>query len=117
VGFEVNNPNECICSRCGIIKYIYTYIRISFHLLGVAEEGEEKIVMGGNGNEERRRRDGASAVYKTKVVHVMGRSIPIILQNDNGPCPLLAISKLCPNWVLFLNILLLMFYLSLQFCL
>lgn len=49
--------------------------------------------MGGSGNEERRRRDGTAAVYKTKVVHVLGRSIPIILQNDNGPCPLLAISN------------------------
>lgn len=88
------NPSECICSKCGIIKYIYTYIRISFHLLEVAEEEEEeKIVMGGSGNEERRRKDGTAAVYKTKVVHVLGRSIPIILQNDNGPCPLLAISN------------------------
>lgn len=94
MGFEVNNPSECICSKCGIIKYIYTYIRISFHLLEVAEEEEEeKIVMGGSGNEERRRKDGTAAVYKTKVVHVLGRSIPIILQNDNGPCPLLAISN------------------------
>lgn len=93
MGFEVNNPSECICSKCGIIKYIYTYIRISFHLLEVAEEEEETIVMGGSGNEERRRKDGTAAVYKTKVVHVLGRSIPIILQNDNGPCPLLAISN------------------------
>lgn len=94
MGFEVNNPSECICSKCGIIKYIYKYIRISFHLLEVAEEEEEeKIVMGGSGNEERRRKDGTAAVYKTKVVHVLGRSIPIILQNDNGPCPLLAISN------------------------
>lgn len=30
-------------------------------------------------------------VYKTKVVQFLGRSVPIILQNDNGPCPLLAI--------------------------
>lgn len=63
-------------------------------MLEVAEEEEEeKIVMGGSGNEERRRKDGTAAVYKTKVVHVLGRSIPIILQNDNGPCPLLAISN------------------------
>lgn len=30
-------------------------------------------------------------VYKTKVVEFCGRSTPIVLQNDNGPCPLLAI--------------------------
>ena len=38
------------------------------------------------------------AVYKTKIVHFLGRSVPIILQNENGPCPLLAIceSLLCP---------------------
>ncbi|KAI5073241.1 hypothetical protein GOP47_0011254, partial [Adiantum capillus-veneris] len=30
-------------------------------------------------------------VYKTKIVQFLGRSVPIILQNDNGPCPLLAI--------------------------
>ncbi|RWR87872.1 ubiquitin carboxyl-terminal hydrolase MINDY-1 isoform X1 [Cinnamomum micranthum f. kanehirae] len=32
-------------------------------------------------------------LYKTKVVHFFGRSLPIILQNDNGPCPLIAISN------------------------
>ncbi|KAG0463206.1 hypothetical protein HPP92_021682 [Vanilla planifolia] len=30
-------------------------------------------------------------VYKTKIVQFLGRSTPIILQNENGPCPLLAI--------------------------
>ncbi|OVA00154.1 Protein of unknown function DUF544 [Macleaya cordata] len=30
-------------------------------------------------------------LYKTKVVQFFGRTTPIILQNDNGPCPLLAI--------------------------
>ncbi|KAL0907867.1 hypothetical protein M5K25_022316 [Dendrobium thyrsiflorum] len=29
--------------------------------------------------------------YKTKVVQFLGRPTPIVLQNDNGPCPLLAI--------------------------
>lgn len=29
--------------------------------------------------------------YKTKLIQFFGRSTPIILQNDNGPCPLLAI--------------------------
>lgn len=36
---------------------------------------------------------GTEAVYKTKIVEFLGRSVPIILQNDNGPCPLLAICK------------------------
>ncbi|XP_075505837.1 uncharacterized protein LOC142542855 isoform X2 [Primulina tabacum] len=30
-------------------------------------------------------------VHRTKVVQFLGRTTPIILQNDNGPCPLLAI--------------------------
>lgn len=29
--------------------------------------------------------------YKTKSIQFLGRSTPIILQNENGPCPLLAI--------------------------
>ncbi|XP_078440314.1 FAM63A-like protein (DUF544) [Wolffia australiana] len=32
-----------------------------------------------------------SVFYKTKVVEFLGRSAAIVLQNDNGPCPLLAI--------------------------
>ncbi|KAL3498752.1 hypothetical protein ACH5RR_041484 [Cinchona calisaya] len=30
-------------------------------------------------------------MHKTKVIQFLGRTTPIILQNDNGPCPLLAI--------------------------
>ncbi|XP_047338515.1 ubiquitin carboxyl-terminal hydrolase MINDY-1-like [Impatiens glandulifera] len=30
-------------------------------------------------------------LHKIKMIHFLGRSTPIILQNDNGPCPLLAI--------------------------
>ncbi|KAJ7952396.1 protein FAM63A-like [Quillaja saponaria] len=30
-------------------------------------------------------------MYKTKLIQFLGRSTPIVLQNDNGPCPLLAI--------------------------
>ncbi|MBA0859887.1 hypothetical protein Goshw_011766 [Gossypium schwendimanii] len=36
--------------------------------------------------------------YKTKAIQFLGRTTPIILQNDNGPCPLLAICN-----VLLLN--------------
>ncbi|XP_026661848.1 uncharacterized protein LOC103710635 isoform X2 [Phoenix dactylifera] len=41
--------------------------------------------------EDRRKEAEAEVVYKTKVIQFLGRSTPIILQNDNGPCPLLAI--------------------------
>ncbi|KAI4315348.1 hypothetical protein L6164_028167 [Bauhinia variegata] len=30
-------------------------------------------------------------MHKTKIIQFLGRTTPIILQNDNGPCPLLAI--------------------------
>ncbi|KAJ6695544.1 NF-E2 INDUCIBLE PROTEIN [Salix koriyanagi] len=30
-------------------------------------------------------------LHKTKTIHFLGRTTPIVLQNDNGPCPLLAI--------------------------
>ncbi|XP_019445093.1 PREDICTED: uncharacterized protein LOC109348933 isoform X3 [Lupinus angustifolius] len=30
-------------------------------------------------------------IHKTKTIQFLGRNTPIILQNDNGPCPLLAI--------------------------
>ncbi|CAA0838843.1 Protein of unknown function (DUF544 [Striga hermonthica] len=39
--------------------------------------------------------------HRTKVIQFMGRTTPIILQNDNGPCPLLAIC----NVLLLKNIL------------
>jgi hypothetical protein len=46
--------------------------------------------MKGEGEEEQE----VNIVYKTKVVQFLGRQVPIILQNDNGPCPLLAICEL-----------------------
>ncbi|KAJ6393770.1 hypothetical protein OIU77_023078 [Salix suchowensis] len=30
-------------------------------------------------------------LHKTKMIQFLGRTTPIVLQNDNGPCPLLAI--------------------------
>ncbi len=45
--------------------------------------------MKGEGEEEQE----FNIVYKTKVVQFLGRQVPIILQNDNGPCPLLAICE------------------------
>lgn len=38
-------------------------------------------------------KDGKDPIYKVKVIPFLGRSVPIVLQNDNGPCPLIAISK------------------------
>ncbi|XP_071730590.1 uncharacterized protein [Rutidosis leptorrhynchoides] len=46
-------------------------------------------------SEELRNRDDTPTVkemmHKTKLIQFFGRTTPIILQNDNGPCPLLAI--------------------------
>ncbi|XP_052209939.1 uncharacterized protein LOC127813172 [Diospyros lotus] len=42
-------------------------------------------------SEERRDEPAKEMIYKTKLIQFLGRSTPIILQNDNGPCPLLAI--------------------------
>lgn len=41
-------------------------------------------------------------LHKTKTIHFLGRTTPIVLQNDNGPCPLLAIcnSFLSPSSLL-----------------
>lgn len=35
-----------------------------------------------------------SPVYKLKRVDFFGRKVPIALQNENGPCPLLAIANI-----------------------
>lgn len=43
---------------------------------------------------EEEQRDAAlpkEMMYRTKVIKFLGRTTPIILQNENGPCPLLAI--------------------------
>ncbi|CAL5432932.1 unnamed protein product [Camellia sinensis] len=42
-------------------------------------------------SEERRDEPAKEMVHKTKVIQFLGRTTPIVLQNDNGPCPLLAI--------------------------
>jgi ubiquitin carboxyl-terminal hydrolase MINDY-1/2 len=55
----------------------------------MAEEAEERC----GEAEERRGVAEASGdpVYRTKAVQFLGRATPIVLQNENGPCPLLAI--------------------------
>ncbi|XP_073302475.1 uncharacterized protein [Primulina huaijiensis] len=42
-------------------------------------------------DEAKREEHEKEMVHRTKVVQFLGRTTPIILQNDNGPCPLLAI--------------------------
>ncbi|KAE8728043.1 putative homeobox protein knotted-1 [Hibiscus syriacus] len=43
-------------------------------------------------NQEQQQQDGIKeCMHKTKPIQFLGRTTPIILQNDNGPCPLLAI--------------------------
>ncbi|XP_076960410.1 uncharacterized protein LOC143636795 [Bidens hawaiensis] len=37
------------------------------------------------------REDPKEMLHKTKIIQFLGRNTPIVLQNDNGPCPLLAI--------------------------
>ncbi|XP_057510220.1 uncharacterized protein LOC130792693 isoform X2 [Actinidia eriantha] len=42
-------------------------------------------------SEERRGEPEKEMLHKTKLIQFLGRTTPIVLQNDNGPCPLLAI--------------------------
>lgn len=58
-------------------------------------------MMASSSEDQRREEEAAAAakeeekmtemVHKTKVIQFLGRTTPIILQNDNGPCPLLSI--------------------------
>jgi ubiquitin carboxyl-terminal hydrolase MINDY-1/2 len=36
-------------------------------------------------------------MHRTRAVDFLGRRTPIVYQNDNGPCPLLAICELSPS--------------------
>ncbi|CAM8901111.1 unnamed protein product [Rhodiola kirilowii] len=42
-------------------------------------------------SEELRDDPARECVHKTKVIQFLGRTTPIVLQNENGPCPLLSI--------------------------
>lgn len=35
----------------------------------------------------------AAAVYKVKTISFLRREVPIVMQNENGPCPLLALAN------------------------
>ncbi|MQL68512.1 hypothetical protein Taro_000849 [Colocasia esculenta] len=56
--------------------------------------GEEPAGGGGAAASPAEDEEAGAVFYKTKVVDFLGRSTPIILQNDNGPCPLLAICNI-----------------------
>ena len=38
-------------------------------------------------------KSASTPVYKLKRIDFFGRAVPIALQNENGPCPLLAIAN------------------------
>ncbi|KAK8618117.1 hypothetical protein V6N13_115989 [Hibiscus sabdariffa] len=57
-------------------------------------ESQEEAVNEGL-NQEQQQQDGIKdCTHKTKPIQFLGRTTPIILQNDNGPCPLLAICNI-----------------------
>ncbi|KAK8475813.1 hypothetical protein V6N13_109516 [Hibiscus sabdariffa] len=57
-------------------------------------ESKEEAVNEGL-NQEQQQQDGIKVcTHKTKPIQFLGRTTPIILQNDNGPCPLLAICNI-----------------------
>ncbi|KAE8710823.1 hypothetical protein F3Y22_tig00110319pilonHSYRG00422 [Hibiscus syriacus] len=57
-------------------------------------ESKEEAVNEGL-NQEQQQQDGMKeCMHKTKPIQFLGRTTPIILQNDNGPCPLLAICNI-----------------------
>ncbi|XP_048230070.1 ubiquitin carboxyl-terminal hydrolase MINDY-1 isoform X2 [Ricinus communis] len=43
---------------------------------------------------EKEKEKEKECVHKTKTIQFLGRTAPIVLQNDNGPCPLLAICNI-----------------------
>ncbi|XVF13231.1 hypothetical protein REPUB_Repub08aG0190900 [Reevesia pubescens] len=59
----------------------------------VSESKEEAVKEEQNQEEEQQQKQEAinECMHKTKLIQFLGRTTPIILQNDNGPCPLLAI--------------------------
>ncbi|KAK8518437.1 hypothetical protein V6N13_027914 [Hibiscus sabdariffa] len=57
----------------------------------VVESKEEEAVKETQNQEEEKQEGIKDCMHKTKAIQFLGRTTPIILQNDNGPCPLLAI--------------------------
>ncbi|KAK8495822.1 hypothetical protein V6N13_026306 [Hibiscus sabdariffa] len=61
----------------------------------VVESKEEEAMRETQNHEEEEEEEKQEGIkdcmHKTKAIQFLGRTTPIILQNDNGPCPLLAI--------------------------
>ncbi|XVF10704.1 hypothetical protein REPUB_Repub07fG0205400 [Reevesia pubescens] len=57
----------------------------------VSESKEETVKEGENQEQQQKQEGIKECMHKTKLIQFLGRTTPIILQNDNGPCPLLAI--------------------------
>ncbi|KAK8685038.1 hypothetical protein V6N13_041049 [Hibiscus sabdariffa] len=69
---------------------------VSSSLLSVVESKEEEeaaaaAVKETQDQEQQKQQGIKDCMHKTKAIQFLGRTTPIILQNDNGPCPLLAI--------------------------
>ncbi|KAK8599796.1 hypothetical protein V6N13_060384 [Hibiscus sabdariffa] len=70
---------------------------VSSSLLSVVESKEEEATAAAAAvketqDQEQQKQQGIKdCMHKTKAIQFLGRTTPIILQNDNGPCPLLAI--------------------------
>ncbi|GMI96216.1 hypothetical protein HRI_003290900 [Hibiscus trionum] len=57
-----------------------------------SNEEEEAAAVKETQDQEQQKQEGIrDCMHKTKAIQFLGRTTPIILQNDNGPCPLLAI--------------------------
>ncbi|XP_017973700.1 PREDICTED: protein FAM63A [Theobroma cacao] len=57
-------------------------------------ESKEEAVKDEQNQEQEKQEDIKECMHKTKTIQFLGRTTPIILQNDNGPCPLLAICNI-----------------------
>ncbi|XWS38438.1 hypothetical protein CRYUN_Cryun19dG0131600 [Craigia yunnanensis] len=57
-------------------------------------ESKEEAVKEGENQEQQKQEGIKECMHKTKAIQFLGRTTPIILQNDNGPCPLLAICNI-----------------------
>ncbi|XP_050228329.1 uncharacterized protein LOC126677647 isoform X2 [Mercurialis annua] len=45
-------------------------------------------------NDKAKEKEDETEFHKTKTIQFLGRTTPVVLQNDNGPCPLLAICNI-----------------------
>ncbi|OMO89682.1 hypothetical protein CCACVL1_07712, partial [Corchorus capsularis] len=57
-------------------------------------ESKDESVKEEQNQEQQKQEAIKECMHKTKTIQFLGRTTPIILQNDNGPCPLLAICNI-----------------------